>query len=90
MNGQMVKDDFENVFLEEEGCDFELVRDNAVVGIVRGLLDDTAIQCKAESDVRVGDALHSKLHNQSFLVEKVSFEIVGNVRTCLIAQVSEA
>ena len=90
MNGQMVKDDFERIFLEEEGCDFKQIRDSAVVGIVRGLLDGANIQCKADADVRVGDELRSDLSRQSFIVENVSFEVVGNVRTCLVAQVSEA
>ena len=90
MNGQMVKDDFEHIFLEEEGCDFEHIRNGSVLGIVRGLLNGQSVQCKAESDIRPGDELKSDIHGQSFLVENVSFEVVGGIRTALVVQVSEA
>lgn len=89
MDGQMVKDDFENFFLEEEGSDFEHIRNGSVVGIVRGILNGQSFQCKAESDIRIGDTLKSHLHGKSFLMKKIEFEVVGDVRTALTAHVSE-
>lgn len=89
MLGQMAKDDFENVFLAEEGQDYARIRNGSLVGAVRGLASRGMIQCKAEADVRVGDVLRSDLQNRSFLVEDVSFEVVGSIRTCLEAHVSE-
>lgn len=88
MNGPMVKSEFENVFLAEEGQDFTIIRNGADAGIVRGIVNLGLIQCKAESDIRIGDLLRSQMKNITYAVGKVTYETVDSVRTCLEAHVS--
>ena len=89
MNGYMVKNDFENLFLACEGIDFTLSRCGSVVGTVRGLLQKKQIQFKAESNICTGDLLRCDLKDVSFCVDKIGYEIVGGIRTVLLANVHE-
>ena len=89
LDGNMVKNDFENVFLAYEGVDFTLSRDGSVVGPVRGLLQKRIIQFKSDADVRAGDSLCSDLQGSTFFVDKIGYELVGGIRTSLLASIHE-
>ena len=88
MNGSMAKSDFENIFLAEEGQDFTILRNGADAGVVRGIVNRGLVQCKAESDIRIGDVLRLQTQNVSYTVSNVTYETVGSVRTCLEAHIS--
>lgn len=88
MNGDFVKNDFENIFLANEGQTFNIIRNGTVIGSELGILSGNVIQMRAESEVCVDDVLQSKVAGSSYVVKAVGFETVGDVRTCKEIQVS--
>ena len=90
MNGNFVKNDFENIFLVNEGQTFNIFRDGKAIGTELGILSGNVIQMRAESDVCVDDVLQSKVADSSYVVKAVGFETVGDVRTCKEIQVSSS
>jgi len=89
LDGNMVKNDFDTVFLACEGVDFTLSRDGSVVGPVRGIPQKKIIQFKSDADVRAGDSLYSGLQGSTFFVDKIGYELVGGIRTSLLASIHE-
>ncbi len=90
MNGTFVKNDFENIFLANEGQAFAIVRAGMTIGSEKGILAGNVIQMRAESDVREDDTLLSKTAGTAYTVRKITYETVGDVRTCKEVHVSSS
>ena len=82
MNGKIIKDDFENIFLANEGQTFSIIRNGIVAGTEKGILNGNLIQMRAEADIRVDDILRSNVSGASYKVKQTTFETVDDVRTC--------
>ena len=82
MNGKIIKKDFDTTFLSSFGENFDHIRNNTKLGSLRGIREARFIQCSSDEDIQV---LVSVVFGEYFHVTKISYEIVGNIKTSIQA-----
>ena len=85
MNGKIIKKDFDTTFLSSFGENFDHLRNNTKLGSLRGIREARFIQCSSDEDIQVGDMLVSAVSGEYFHVTKISYEIMGNIKTSIQA-----
>lgn len=81
---ESVRDDFENLFLKEQGELIEVTRGNTIFTTL-GLFDNNTVDFKYDEDIQVGDVLFLTVRNKKATVIDIEYEVLEGQRTLLKA-----